>query len=90
MEPSNDCELLDSRALYGRGDATRANRLAVGVESTGRAVAFWSAVILPFVAIGVASTGLGSLDRWALFGSLVVVNVLALYVGHSYCTDRLS
>lgn len=90
MESSNDCELSDAHTPNSGENATRPVRAAFELGAAGRVVAFWSAVVLLFAAIFVASTGLGSPSERALFGSLVLANVVALYVGHSYCTSRLA
>ena len=56
--------------------------------STLRAGAFWSAVVLPVVAVAILWTGPDSVGSWTLFGSVLLVNAVALYVGHPYCRDR--
>ena len=57
-------------------------------RSTLRAGAFWSAVVLPVVAVAILWSGLDSVGSWTLFGSVLLVNAVALYVGHPHCRDR--
>jgi hypothetical protein len=52
-------------------------------EGAARATAFWSAVALPFAAIGLLAVGTSP----AWIGFLLLCNVVALVVGHGYGTD---
>lgn len=47
-----------------------------------RAVAFWAAILLPFVSIGLVSQG--HLSGWSTLGGLFAANVVALLLGHGY------
>lgn len=49
-----------------------------------RAGAFWTAVVLPFCALGVVLSGLETTGDYALLVAVLAVNVLALYTGHDY------
>lgn len=55
--------------------------------STITGVGFWLGTLLPIVYLPVFLTGIDSIGRLALFVGLVVVNVLALVVGHDYSPD---
>lgn len=47
-----------------------------------RAVAFWAAIVLPFLSIAVVTVG-----NWtepASFGTLLAANAVAFLVGHGY------
>lgn len=48
------------------------------------AVAFWSAVLLPFCSLALLFGGLGTTLEYVGFIALVVANVLALVAGHGY------
>lgn len=52
-----------------------------------RVVAFWTAVVLPFVVLFVLLSGLESTNDWLLFVALVASNVVSLYVGHPHNGD---
>ncbi|MDS0259509.1 hypothetical protein NDI56_08895 [Haloarcula sp. S1CR25-12] len=64
------------------------------VPSLGRSVvapvrgfAFWMAIALPFLYVPLLATGLGSSAVRTAFGLLVLANVAALLVGHSYAGE---
>lgn len=48
-----------------------------------RALAFWTAVVLPFLYLPLLMDGLAG-QEWVALGGLLVVNVVALVVGHEY------
>ena len=49
-----------------------------------QAVAFWLAVVLPFVHLSLLATGLTSRTATIVFVGLLVLNVVAVVAGHSY------
>lgn len=49
-----------------------------------RAGAFWSAVLLPFFALGLLASGLSTTTGYIAFVSLVAMNIVALVAGHGY------
>lgn len=49
-----------------------------------RAIGFWSAVSLPFLYVPLLATGLDTVAQTAVFLVLLLLNVLAVVVGHSY------
>ena len=49
-----------------------------------QAVAFWAAVILPFFALGLLASGLETALGWIALVGLLIMNVVALIVGHGY------
>lgn len=51
-----------------------------------KAAAFWTAVVMPFVSLGLLASGLESYTGYALLAALLLANVLALVVGHDYRT----
>lgn len=53
---------------------------------TVRAMAFWSAIALPFLYVPLLVRGLAGQEAVA-FAALVVANVLALVVGHDHRRD---
>ena len=52
-----------------------------------RALAFWTAVVLPFLHIPLLASGLEASSEWYAFLTLLALNAAALYVGHGYGTD---
>ncbi|AZH24204.1 hypothetical protein [Haloplanus aerogenes] len=62
----------------------RARSAAARAEGAARATAFWSAVALPFAAIGLLAVG-ASPPR---IGLLLLCNAVALVVGHGHRGDR--
>lgn len=60
---------------------------AAGLASGAlRVVAFWTAVLLPFVHVGLLLSGLDTETELAVFGVLLGSNLLALVVGHEHAT----
>lgn len=62
----------------------QARSAAARTGSALRAVAFWSAVALPFAIIVLLATG----TPLSWVGLLLLCNVAALVVGHGYRADR--
>ena len=60
-------------------------RVAPGLVAPIRAAGFWTAIAMPFLYLPLLVTGLSSSFDAVLFVCLVVVNCLALYVGHPHC-----
>lgn len=58
----------------------------VALPTPLKAVAFWSAVALPFVALGLLASGLETTLEFALLGTVLLANLVALVVGHDYGT----
>lgn len=56
----------------------------VAVQQPARAIAFWSAIALPFLHLGLLINGLSTPAEIVVFMGLLAVNLVALYVGHSY------
>jgi len=52
-----------------------------------RAVAFWTAIALPFLHVPLLASGLESGSVRMAFALLVVANVVALVVGHPYARE---
>lgn len=78
----------DSPTRPGReaetGYAAHWIRLADTVKEPLQFVSFWAAIGLPLVHVGLLVQGLETTDRVVLFAALILVNLLALYVGHGY------
>lgn len=49
-----------------------------------RGVAFWAAIALPFVQVPLVLSGLDEKTTVVAFVGLLVLNIFALYVGHTY------
>lgn len=56
---------------------------------TGRAVAFWSAIALPFASLVVLLAGTVTSTDLVVLAALATANVLALYFGHGYATETV-
>lgn len=52
-----------------------------------RAIAFWTAIALPFLYVPLLASGLESGSLRMAFALLVVANVITLIVGHPYARD---
>ncbi|SER91247.1 hypothetical protein [Natrinema salaciae] len=59
-------------------------RAAPGLATPIRAVGFWAAIAMPILYLPLLATGLSSSFDGALFLTLLVGNLLALYVGHAH------
>jgi hypothetical protein len=91
MSTPNSCDTKRSVAPSADSSLSRAfARTEYRLRRLSRAVSFWAAVVLPFVAFGFLASGLTSTVEWALFLSLLLVNAVTLYLGHAYCIDRFS
>lgn len=69
------------------GDPSTVPLNSFGIESpsqTLRALAFWSAVVLPFLHVPLLTTGLTSASERHAFLALLALNAVALYAGHPY------
>lgn len=69
------------------------HRLVKGVETgvgclarTARALAFWTAVGLPFVYLPLIVGGVSG-QQWLVVAGLLVAHVVALIAGHDYARD---
>lgn len=77
---------------HGRPDEEGGDRTPVPLDSFGidsptetlRALAFWSAVVLPFLHVPLVTTGLASPSERHAFLVLLALNAVALYAGHPY------
>jgi hypothetical protein len=63
------------------------DRLAATVAPPLRATAFWGAVALPFLNGGLLLDGLSTSAETTAFVALIVLNALALYVGHPHASE---
>jgi hypothetical protein len=63
--------------------AQRISRIRESLSGPVRAVGFWSAILLPFGLVAMLNTGLEGGDLVG-FVLLLVLNALALVVGHGY------
>jgi len=77
--------ITDPETLLGRVGAASLPLLLVRPV---RLVAFWAAVILPFLHLPLLATGLESQSRTLAFIVLVAMNVCALVVGQGYGSGR--
>lgn len=76
-----DSSLLDTNV---GGSSVETPALMNYVARPLKWVAFWAAVVLPFLHLPLLATGLDSESSTLAFLALVGLNVLALYVGHPH------
>lgn len=80
---------------HGRPDDDGGDRSPVPLDSFGpdspsatlQALAFWAAVVLPFLHVPLLTTGLTSPGERHAFVVLLALNALALYAGHSHARE---
>ncbi len=65
-------------------EAPRVSRLGAAVQRPARAAAFWTAVALPVLQLALLADGLATPSETITFLVLMVLNMFALLVGHSY------
>jgi hypothetical protein len=73
--------LTDPDVLFGEAGSTSLSALFVRPV---RRLAFWAAVVLPFLHLPLLATGLGSQQTVIAFVALVVANVVALVLGQGH------
>ncbi|EMA40227.1 hypothetical protein [Halobiforma nitratireducens] len=56
--------------------------------STVTTLGFWIGTLLPFTYFPVILAGIDSIARLSLFLGLLIINVVALVVGHDYPASR--
>jgi len=61
-------------------------RLGTLLTHSARCVGFWSAVVIPFVLLGLVVAG-SAVEHAGALGALLAANVLALRLGHDYRRD---
>jgi len=69
------------RSLVGTVDTNALLRLLL---SPIKRIAFWTAIVLPFLHLSLLVTGLETQSTVLAFVGLVVLNVFALVVGHPH------
>jgi len=72
--------MASSTSTNERGPTLRGSSLPGPV----RAGAFWAAVLLPFLSVGLVLVGVQSTVGYLALLVLVAANVVALIVGHGY------
>jgi len=73
--------ITEPRSLVGTFDAYSLLRV---VLSPIKRIAFWTAIVLPFLHLSLLTTGLDSQSTVLAFSLLVTLNVFALVVGHPH------
>jgi len=72
--------------LFARFDGTVPS-ISDSLLTPLRAVAFWTAIALPFLYVPLLASGLESESVRMAFALLVVANIVTLVVGHPYARD---
>ncbi|MFB6179636.1 MAG: hypothetical protein ABEI77_07935 [Halorientalis sp.] len=87
MSPSSPSS-TEFRANLAESDRLPSlSRYGTGLKSGITGVAFWSAIVLPFLHLPLLATGLESSSVTIAFVVLLALNVLAVLVGQSYHND---
>lgn len=73
--------LTDTDALLGELPRPTLTQL---VLQPVKRLAFWSAIVLPFLHVSLLVSGLESRSTTLAFVALLALNVLAIYVGHPH------
>ncbi len=60
------------------------SRVTRSVKQPAQFLSFWFAIALPFIHLPLLSRGLGDPTVTLAFMTLLVINVVALYIGHGY------
>ncbi|WP_049953070.1 hypothetical protein [Halostagnicola larsenii] len=68
-------------------DANTLERYFPSIAKPIRVTSFWLAIVLPFFYVPLLVTGLSSGTETGIFLGLLVLNLGALYVGHSYRSE---
>ncbi len=71
--------LTDTDALLGEYARPSVSRLVV---RPARRLAFWAAIVLPFLHVSLLVSGLESQSMTLAFVALLALNAAAIYVGH--------
>ncbi|MFT4957703.1 MAG: hypothetical protein ACI9EZ_001018 [Halobacteriales archaeon] len=75
------CMSVSTRSSIFRGAFARAWR---SLKGFAQGFAFWSAIGLPFIAVPLLLSGLGTTEETMAFLALLIGNVLALIGGRGY------
>lgn len=73
--------LTDADALLGEVSRQSLSQL---VFRPLKRLAFWSAIVLPFLHVSLLVSGLESRSMTLAFVALLALNVVAIYVGHPH------
>nr|WP_255194507.1 hypothetical protein [Natronobeatus ordinarius] len=65
-------------------DGRMLERVSPTLAKPVRVASFWTAIVLPFLYVPLLATGLSDSAETLTFLGLLALNLLALYVGHSY------
>ena len=74
----------DPVARFGREVDALVSPVLQTVKTPLQVVSFWGAIGLPFVLVGLLANGLESTGAVLSFVALVVLNLLALYIGRGH------
>ena len=80
----SNSSINDARSSVGR---VATSSLSRSLLRPLKGAAFWTAVALPFLHVPLLVTGLDSSTTLGAFVALLVLNVVALLVGHPHASD---
>lgn len=81
MSPSSPSGTEHRTAISERLSLPALSQYGTGLKSGVTSVAFWSAIVLPFLHLPLLATGLESTSMAVAFGALVALNVVAAVLG---------
>lgn len=76
-QPSTDSNDVEPKA-------TGLERLVPAIATPIRVASFWTAIVLPFLHVPLLAAGLSTPAETGTFLGLLGLNLVTLYVGHSY------
>lgn len=83
MSPSSPSS-NEHQPLAERGVVPDLDRYGTGLKSGVSSVAFWTAIVLPFLHLPLLATGLDRAPYTTAFAALVVLNVVAVVLGQPH------
>lgn len=82
---SQPCENADSEGFRSLGSKSSIKRaIDRGFLRPARTLGFWGAVVLPFLHLPLLFSGIGNSGEVIAFFALIVLNALAVVVGHPH------
>jgi len=87
MSPSSPSRTELRTVLAESGVLPSLSRYGTGLKAGVTGVAFWSAIVLPFLHLPLLATGLKSTSVSIAFASLIALNVIAAVIGQFHRSD---
>ena len=87
MSPSSPSRTELRTVLAESGVLPSLSRYGTGLKAGVTSVAFWSAIVLPFLHLPLLATGLKSTSVSIAFASLIALNLLAAVIGQFHRSE---